>query len=642
MLLDSANETVDLGAEVGRGGEGTVYAVLGRPGAVAKIYAQLPDAERVDKITTMVGLYAANSALGEWCAWPRSLLRDGAGTCRGFLMARVEGHTAIHDLYNPEHRKAILPEVGWEFLVRTAANCARMFASLHGFGVVVGDVNERNLLVGRDATVHLVDCDSFQIRTSKRLFTTGVGVVDYTPPELQGVDFRSAVHTPNHDRFGLAVLLFKLLFMGRHPFSGGATGDLSTAIREHDFDYAALSGRLRHLVPLQAVPQGVAALFARALGPADSGDVRPAPEQWLAQLEAFEAALVPCAVDPLHKGLPGAARCLWCQIEATLHYAYFARPRGDAYVSTWSHRLEHLDALQHALAGVESPLDPSWFEPLPEVRQALAAARTVLAKEPPPNPLTFYARALAGLALTGGLVGQWRGASWATGALLTAAGCATAGEVWRQVHRRPILMRNEQLTEAVQTLDRTEADWRGEAYRFREQDRRLRAQFDALRLRHESLGQLRNDTLERLEGDVVRPELRPFLVQFALDAAAIPGVPTERKRALLIRGMLTAADLERGQLLGIPGLSGSAVEALVAWRQALEQQAGAARKPPPTHAQLAAVDANYTHLQENLEDEMRNCVALARQATVAANAALDALYVRFAEKAKDTLRVSGT
>ena len=28
------------------------------------------------------------------------------------------------------------------------------------------------------------------------------------------------LRTPEHDRFGLAVLVFQLLFMGRHPFAG--------------------------------------------------------------------------------------------------------------------------------------------------------------------------------------------------------------------------------------------------------------------------------------------------------------------------------------------------------------------------------------------------------------------------------------
>lgn len=52
------------------------------------------------------------------------------------------------------------------------------------------------------------------------VFHCDVGVPLWTPPELQGRDFRGLTRTKNHDRFGLAVLMFQLLFMGRHPFAG--------------------------------------------------------------------------------------------------------------------------------------------------------------------------------------------------------------------------------------------------------------------------------------------------------------------------------------------------------------------------------------------------------------------------------------
>ena len=38
-LLDAQDRAVELGAEVGRGGEGVVCAVVGDAGLVAKIYA---------------------------------------------------------------------------------------------------------------------------------------------------------------------------------------------------------------------------------------------------------------------------------------------------------------------------------------------------------------------------------------------------------------------------------------------------------------------------------------------------------------------------------------------------------------------------------------------------------------------------
>ena len=51
----------------------------------------------------------------------------------------------------------------------------------------------------------------------------------------EGVVISKAVH----DAFGLAVLIFQILFMGRHPYSGHFLGSgempIERAIREHRF-----------------------------------------------------------------------------------------------------------------------------------------------------------------------------------------------------------------------------------------------------------------------------------------------------------------------------------------------------------------------------------------------------------------------
>jgi DNA-binding helix-hairpin-helix protein with protein kinase domain len=60
--------------------------------------------------------------------------------------------------------------------------------------------------------------------------------------------------TPNHDAFGLAVLTFLLLFMGRHPFAGRMSdgqSDLSLeqAISSLRFAYSATALAHRLLPP---------------------------------------------------------------------------------------------------------------------------------------------------------------------------------------------------------------------------------------------------------------------------------------------------------------------------------------------------------------------------------------------------------
>ncbi len=138
-------------------------------------------------------------------------------------MPRVDGHKDIHTLYSPRSRKAEFPNADWRFLIRAAANTARAFAAIHETGCVIGDVNHGGVCVSDKATVRLIDCDSFQVTVGTRRFLCEVGVPTFTSPELQGKPFRGVVRSPNHDNFGLAVLVFHLLYMGRHPFAGGSS-----------------------------------------------------------------------------------------------------------------------------------------------------------------------------------------------------------------------------------------------------------------------------------------------------------------------------------------------------------------------------------------------------------------------------------
>ena len=139
----------------------------------------------------------------------------------GFLMERIEGYQPIHNLSSPASRKQIFPDANYAFLVNVARNVAASFDAVHAHGHIVGDVNENNFLVGRkwhsqaDRLPFISDIDG------ATRYSCDVGVRLFTPPELQKISsFRGKERTANHDNFGLAILVFQLLFLGRHPFSG--------------------------------------------------------------------------------------------------------------------------------------------------------------------------------------------------------------------------------------------------------------------------------------------------------------------------------------------------------------------------------------------------------------------------------------
>ena len=326
---------VRLGQEIGRGGEGAVFAVEGQKDRVAKIYSSPPDRGKAQKLVAMSE--AANPSLLKIAAWPDTLLRDKEGVVRGFTMPRAVARRDIHELYTPKSRLKAFPEADFRFLVHVAANVARAFAVVHEQGHVVGDVNHGNLLVGADGTVMFIDCDSFQVGNGATVFTCDVGSPLFTAPELQGRPFRGLLRTANHDRFGLAVLLFHLLFMGRHPFLGGDSdpGHMppDKAIAEYRFAYGpngALEGMERppNTVPLEAMGEVVARHFIQAFGPASSRGIRPDAKTWVRVLEKLRSGLQMCLRANWHHYPGWLAACPWCTVESRTGVRLFGQRIG--------------------------------------------------------------------------------------------------------------------------------------------------------------------------------------------------------------------------------------------------------------------------------------------------------------------------
>jgi DNA-binding helix-hairpin-helix protein with protein kinase domain len=322
QLTDHTGRPLRLGRRVGGGGEGEVFEVAGRQDIVAKVYHQPLTTERAEKIKVMIPLAAGG--IRDFCAWPAGVLLEGQ-QARGILMPYIKGKKELHLLHGPKSRKAEFPDAGFGFLLRVATNIARAIASLHAAGVVIGDINDRGFLVGPDGRVSLIDCDSFQIITPAKAFLCDVGVPNFTPPELQGHSLRGVRRMPQHDAFGLAVLIFLLIFMGRHPFAGRyARGsiELEVAIKECRYAYSSGTARTCMEAPPNtlAIESGagreIKALFERAFAPsAAHGHARPAASDWIDALERLEKALEPCHWNRAHVYARGQPSCPWCALE---------------------------------------------------------------------------------------------------------------------------------------------------------------------------------------------------------------------------------------------------------------------------------------------------------------------------------------
>ncbi|MEY2472465.1 MAG: hypothetical protein QOK28_1794 [Actinomycetota bacterium] len=318
-----ADELV-LGSKLGAGGEADVYELRGEPKLAVKLY-RAPRAARAAKLRLMIE-HPPPAASGARLAWPRELVVDSDGAVRGFVMDRFDPKCfrPIHQLYNPKTRRQVAPGFNTRYLMHTAGNLATAIAAVHATGAVVGDLNESNVLVDAQATVALVDCDSFQVTDADGVVhPCPVAKPEFTAPELHGRDLQTRERRASADLFALAVLVLLLLREGRHPFAGAWRGagqppDLAAHARRR-----RLPARWRRLAPApfalpwRSLPWRVRLLGRVALtAPPALDRLRPQATAWTRALGRAEHRLLPCrrSAQHLSVGRVRAWRCPWCAL----------------------------------------------------------------------------------------------------------------------------------------------------------------------------------------------------------------------------------------------------------------------------------------------------------------------------------------
>lgn len=333
--LFAGTDELHVGKRIGKGGEGEVYALTNLPGYAVKAYLPTVVASREAKIRAMVDANLHSSI--NTVAFPTKVVADRKGSFVGFLMRLVAEHKEIHELQTPSSRLRHFPSADYRFLVRTAINVARVFGQVHAAGCVIGDINQRSILVSQQATVALIDTDSFQVIQKGKQYLCVVGVPEYTPPELQGQSLKSVVRTPDHDAFGLAVAIFQILCMDRHPFSGRFKGagdmGIEQAIKEFRFAYSMRDTKMLpppSTVQMSDLSPKVRQLFELAFSPQGVGS-RPTPSQWISALEELEQSLRPCTNNKAHHYSRVAPECPWCRMEQAFGVPMFISQDANAH-----------------------------------------------------------------------------------------------------------------------------------------------------------------------------------------------------------------------------------------------------------------------------------------------------------------------
>jgi DNA-binding helix-hairpin-helix protein with protein kinase domain len=559
-----------LGKRLGKGGEGEVYSIEGDGQHAVKIYTLADTADRERKISAMIS--ARLAAHAPEVAFPLSVARTRNGKFAGFLMRLVADHKPLHELYSPGSRKLHFPRADYRFTVRTVLNIAKAVASVHKLGCVIGDINHSSILVSQHATVALIDSDSFQVVDGAQLFLCRVGVPEYTPPELQGLPLGSVKRTANHDAFGLAVVVFQMLFMGRHPFIGtvrrGELPPLPEAIRDFRFVYTESHDVGMDQPPgtpaLSDFPKSVADGFEAAFGQ-QTRDRRPTAAGWIASLQELEKALIQCTEDKLHWYPSDASDCLWCAMEkalgATLFVPYVPPAEtkihpfdpgagGFDLAAVWrqietyplAERLEFSPFLAQIDAG-----------PSASARAAVMRKRLIVSFR--------VASALAALVLALSLPSVW--IVWIPLALYALFGKEGGGST-------TVETLTKQYTEIDGRFQIAMMSWR-KKIGIGDSEQLLAALRDA-KSKYASLGSEEQNQTKRYHQERRGRQLHAFLDGFEIRRAKIRGIGPAKQAALASYGIETAADVELERILNVPGFGPTNSAGLVDWRRKLESR----------------------------------------------------------------------
>jgi DNA-binding helix-hairpin-helix protein with protein kinase domain len=566
LLLDG--KPIRLGERIGKGGEGEVFALGDSSGRAVKLYTAVDAAQRESKITAMVRLRLAERS--SLVAFPIGVVRSGSGRFAGFVMNLVREHKPLFELYSPGARKQNFPEADYRFLVRAALNTARAVASVHDAGCVIGDINHSGVLISKKATVALIDADSFQVVDGSQRYLCRVGVPEYTPPEIQGLNLGTVVRTPNHDAFGLAIVMFQLLAMGRHPFVGAyAKGDLplERAIAEYRFAYS--KERNVGLAP----PPGtvslddflfpVARAFEAAFGPAQQAN-RPSAAQWVSLLGEYERSLRVCSATKLHYYSSAASNCPWCRMEGRLGVVLFL-PTFTSYIGpmpavdpgSGSFDLIKVWAQVEAIRLPDrSRLTPTLPQQTP---QPSAEARAAKTKRDGIVAGSYLAFAAAAIVLF--TVPQL---------LIISVGLLVLGFVLRS--------RQVDVSSALgQKFLATESQWDAALQDWEKRcgvDRieALKASLVEAKAKYQGLRKEEGDRLAQYQAQRRERQLRDYLDSFFIRRVKIHGIGPAKQATLASYGIETAADVDQARVLAVPGFGKINSRPLLEWRREIERK----------------------------------------------------------------------
>lgn len=441
-----------------------------------------------------------------------------------------------------------------------------------------------------------------------------VGVPEFTPPELHGKNLANVERTIEHDNFGLAVAIFHLLFMGRHPYAGRYSGtdiSMGDAIAQNRFAFSLTRQSATQTRPppgtltLDLFSGTLGTVFEQAFG--TNPRARPSASNWISTLTKLEGSLNRCSKVKTHYYPSNANGCVWCKLTSNSGFDMFpdlsaVTPNIPTDARGTEQAIREILAFRFPTVADLLPQSPSARGTSSALNEAKSGKR---------------GRALLGLLMMGGAV----------------AGIIIAAPVWfvwiglaywgwsfvtdREVSSGPFLSAFTDADERVQRELESFVQRNGLTETVK-----VRGDLNAAIASYKGHGDALTRELRVMKSNRESRQRQAYLDRFSIRRANISGIGPAKTSTLISFGIETAVDVSRSSVLSVPGFGDVMTGKLMDWRRRHESRFKYDRTPNAQDiSDERALRGRFRSEKAKLESIIRNGLGTMRNA----KARLDAL-----------------
>lgn len=172
--------------------------------------------DKENKIKEMVLLSLKYNIPSNVC-WPFALVYENDKFV-GYLMKKVKG-ISLSKIMHGKKTQSELSNYSDADYTQICLSIMSTIEKLHYYNILIGDINEDNFIVKDPKNVFLIDTDSFQFEK----FKCNVGRENYFSPTY----YETGILDEDSEGYSICILIFKILMLGRDPFTSLLKADLS-------------------------------------------------------------------------------------------------------------------------------------------------------------------------------------------------------------------------------------------------------------------------------------------------------------------------------------------------------------------------------------------------------------------------------